>query len=538
MVLFFSTLVISSIFYYKTYITNQSRGIEYFLYGRYNEVASGTLIFFAIVAIWSFRSKVPVLLAAIVQLCVSAVGLFLIWKRFIQASNVIFNPANMYTFVAVIPELADGEIHFKWILAAVGILLAISGIIWSLAYKKRHIAFLAVILVFSTLDSIYIEYLHNRNDQLYDTVNEISSFYNELNKTIPDKADIYLANVSTRTTNLQFYLQDNNVHFLNTISYGYQQLDQVQPNSFIISNKDEKFDIWLTDCSFLANVDTYYIWVYGDDLKEKLQTAGYLTYNRGNISLFSDAYLSQQESGIPQLQVAGSDGLNYTSYKQTSAQTVFPGSYYVRVSGESLGYMLLVARIDETQYILPQTSDSGTEGEKLYTFTIPYGIGEVSFAACNPDGSTYMPEISEFRAEYVSRSTVKDAYKNVETANTLTVNNYQSGLAISYSDDCIQNQTYIMIRDGGYVQLLNRTFMPHTYTVTVRGTGMELGVLEILDANGDPVSYEVNQYNIGADCFQAQITFSEEHKGAEVRFRSLDPNGYTRVESIELKPVR
>lgn len=538
-VLFFSTLVISSIFYYKTYITNQSRGIEYFLYGRYNEVASGTLVFFAIVAIWSIRAKTPVLIAAVVQLCVSVAGLFLVETRFIQASNVIFNPANMYTFVAIIPMLAKGEIQFTWILASVGILLAISSCIWILAYKRKYAAFLAVIVLVFQYISIqyYYEYLYNKNDQLYSSVDEISVFYNEMNKTVPVKADIYLTDVSTRTTNLQFYLQDNNTLFLNIDSYGYQQLGFVQPNSFIISNRDEKFDIWLSDCSFLTTIDNYNIWVYGDYLKEDLLTAGYVTSNRDVFLYGPDSFLPQNVQGASQIHAVGYDSLNYTSDKQSAAQSVFPGTYSVSVTGESLDDMLMIARIDDTQYILPQETESVAADRKLFTFTIPDGIGEVSFVSCMPDGSTYVPAISEVKTEYMSKSTVSDAYKKVEMAQTLTVNHYQTGLAISHSDDCIQNQTYIMIRDGGYVQLPDRTFLPHGYSVTVDGTGMELGALEIHDADGNAIPYDVIKYNIDYERFQAYISFAKEYTGAELRFYSLDRSGYTKVESIMIEPM-
>ena len=286
--LFAATLIISTIFYYKSYITNTARGVEYYFYGRYNESCMGIIMLLGVIFILSMKPKLQKIAwgISLAGMTLLAVMILVFLKlKILFISNQMFNEINMYFLLpfGTSDIVENTSLHDFIIISCIFIIITIA--IWCLLYKKWYKVLLGLVCVLYSIVNIYhtLNYLIPRNDAQYKNVKELINYIEENPELLKDVENIYLTNVGTRTLTMQFVFPEYNLHFLNTKTYGYKQLENIQDNSLVISMKNEGFDKWLEDFYYIDGVYRYHFWKYDEDAsksevsgsnnKEKISTA-------------------------------------------------------------------------------------------------------------------------------------------------------------------------------------------------------------------------------------------------------------------------
>lgn len=269
--LFIGTLLISSIFYYKSYISDTARGLEYYLYGRYNESAVGILLLLAILSLLYVKRNKPAMSKPIIfislctMLLIGIISIFVL-KRILNITDVVFNEANISFFIPFTRKgfLEKAKISDFIIINIAIFLLSFSFFLIFYYPQKMKIGIVFLVCLFLIIDLRYFqESVMVRNNKQYEQIAGLKDYLSS-DSTLLDIENIYLTDVSTRTLTIQFLFPESNVTFLNTKTYGYEPLKDIKENSLIISGYDEEFDRWLSQFYLLDSVDGYFFWRYGD----------------------------------------------------------------------------------------------------------------------------------------------------------------------------------------------------------------------------------------------------------------------------------
>ena len=265
--MFGSTLVISTLFYYKSYITDTARGLEYFFYGRYNESAIGIVLLLAILFIFSVNVQMRKILLSIslAGMHLSTLIILIVLRlKILKISHQLFNEINIYFFMPFgTSDFADHAEEVDFVKIGFS-LLTFAAILWFLFIKKKyHIMIVLILCIYLFVDVYHVKnYLIPRNNTQYNGIKALVEYTKGNPKLFDDVEDIYLANVSKRTLTLQFVFPDKNVHFLNTKTYGYKQLQEVTDYSIVISEGNEEFEKWISGFQYIDQVETFTLWKY------------------------------------------------------------------------------------------------------------------------------------------------------------------------------------------------------------------------------------------------------------------------------------
>lgn len=417
---FGGTLLISSIFYYKSYITNTTRGLEYYLYGRYNEGIIGIVILLALIFLYYLKKenrpkllKIMVLSSLIVAL-IGVTSIFLICDV-LKITTEVFNEVNISFFTAFVRSgfLENAKIGD---FIQINILIFVLMISLFFLYFNSHKNVLTVILVFTLFLVVDLRYFQEslmvRNDKQYNQVADLNEFLSK-NKEMRLIENIYLSDVSTRTLTVQMVFPKSNVTFLNTKTYGYDQLGNIEKNSIVMSEKDEEFDKWLDGFYFIDSIGGYYFWSYGD---------------------------------------------------------------------------------------------------------YPLKWGDLE---------------GRVRENDVNKLTIKEAYKKENSNYKVIVNNYQSGSAINWSEQCIATQTSIFIEKDGEISFKNRVFLPHEYELYFYGENMDNIEVYFLK-NNRQLDINLKKELVTENCYKIRADFDKLYKNLVIVLKLADTNETVAFQRMEI----
>ena len=293
-----ATLIVSVIFYYKSYITNTTRGVEYYFYGRYNEssICIGILLSALFVFYFWSKKKKLILFCSVGTMSLFAVTVAVCLKyKILHFAQQMFNENNIYFIVPFgTSDMVESTNVYDFIQISI-ILISVTVILWGIVcFQHYRCACLSLLCLFGYILINYTDsYLIERNREQYNGVaslinsNSLTAFLEENHFE-----NIYLTDVPTRTLTMQFLFPSYNVKFLNTETYGYQMLNKIEDNSIIISMRDEQFHEWLQNCYFVEQIDKYYIWEYSTS---KNSSSSFSTQNQVDKKTLKTAYEKEKD---------------------------------------------------------------------------------------------------------------------------------------------------------------------------------------------------------------------------------------------------
>lgn len=265
------TLIVSVVFYYKSYITSTTRGVEYYFYGRYNEssICVGILISILFV-FYVWKNKLRQIVFCMISLVSGFTGIVVVIlaNKVLSISKQMFNENNVYFLLPFgTRDMATNTSINDFIQISILIILIVI-IVAVLTYLRHYkISGIFLVALFLYVSEFFTDsYLIKRNQTQYDNIAELvqNDTFNNITKDITFDT-IYLTDVSTRTLTMQLVFPSYNVYFLNTKTFGYQQLKEIGEDSLIMSMKNEQFEKWLENCNFVGEIGKYFIWHYSSD---------------------------------------------------------------------------------------------------------------------------------------------------------------------------------------------------------------------------------------------------------------------------------
>ena len=277
----------------------QRAGREYIIYGRYVDSMVGIVMFFVLLQLFRLERKPVshVMISIAAYGVIAAVSVVFIGETFVRMNDKRVSIMNVSS-VAPFFLMKCLQVQQRQILKATLIFFAISLVLYLLfLFKQRKILAISL-LCLSLFSSTMFAYQHlqsnsSANDE---KIYSFTSFCHQIG--IENYADvpIYLSSVNTKPFLFQFAAPKSTIYALNTESSGFFYFDRVPENCFILSTKDENFELALRDChQIITTYPDLSIWVYGNALYQRLVDNG--TYFQVNDDLLlSSVGLITEES--------------------------------------------------------------------------------------------------------------------------------------------------------------------------------------------------------------------------------------------------
>lgn len=283
------------LFFSNLYITEALIRSEYYLYGRYNEIAIGLIVFFALVFIAekdenAMLSRWCYLLFLIIFILG---GCFVVGKIFSS-----YNPVLSFSMVIGILPFAGTDICnnpsvFQYVKLMIVVTIIFVAIMELCRKHKMVIVSIALLGLFVFSSSYtFKQCVMPASREKYEAQVGVSGLNAQLKLVMGvDLNKAYVLQAELPKPRVLFSLSDYSVEYLEGMHADYSFLEKIEKDSIILSKVDEKLDYMFNDVFFLGQYDNYYVWVYGDKVRELTSANGLLSMSRA-----SQAYVFDENS--------------------------------------------------------------------------------------------------------------------------------------------------------------------------------------------------------------------------------------------------
>ena len=283
------TLAMSTLFFLNIYVFNEAIRGEYWIYGRYNDVNSGLIIFSAFILYEKLDLKCKERRwASVITLFLTSLLLIvgiLIAKNYILELD---NPRLSYTMVSgIVPfsgmTLVNYPTLFNYVLLSI-IIIIISAVIHYNMVKIKLLLCLGIIIVIFIYSSLFSmsKFVIPSSQLRYDNIQQfvkIGSIMNEIVETYPN---VYILDALIPKQSIQFAMPNHDVQFSDI----FVRFSEFEKNSLIASNEALYLDMIMNDVYNLDVPGLYYIYVYGEQLRYFLEGAGINSVAREMVTSF------------------------------------------------------------------------------------------------------------------------------------------------------------------------------------------------------------------------------------------------------------
>lgn len=483
--IFLGSIALSIIFFATAFLTDSFQRREYFIYGRYTEVMIGIMFLLAVYQLLFSKLitirqiKCAVLLSTII----------LLWGTFITSRDLIQNNDKTlsYSMVSgIIPwggEMFYPETTLEGCLRILVIVLAVFFTLLFLTKKNSFLLYITVIILFS-FSSMYSmkTFVWKSSEGVYQSTEDLRSTFDCFYNLHQNFKNIYCIKESNKVLTLQYTLPDYEVTYLNKYQNGYQLLDEITPNSFIISDEDDYFDYLLPNCVQIETSENrHYIWAYGEELISELLNYN-VNFEDANTSqvynatgLFCNDFGLKNENNI----FLFNEGISYGPYI-----TLSPGKYSICIAGNNINQCQFYLTSESGQNALDFTVQEINSKKALLSFSSNEFLYDFETLVSNPTERIVIVENITINYEGYQKTEITNLEIPIRSYD---VNNKQTRNLISESGNCIRGQTEILFRQGGNIAVTNIYALDYNYEITIKGENLEDIKIEILSEDGSSV---------------------------------------------------
>ena len=497
-VLFLSSLAMSVIFFLTAYLTESFQRREYFIYGRYTEAAAGMMMMVALYHILlsgnftKFQKKISTGLSILI----------LLWGTFITSDDLIKNGNKTLSYSMVSGIIPWGGKNF-WkntsLVSCVKIFLIILVIyflvLWLVKrkYLKATILIISCFFIYSTGYSM-VKFVWPSSQNAYRSTGELREFFGKVYDINEKYNEIYCIKEDGRVLTIQYTLPDFEVTFLNKSQNGYQTINDIKENSFIISDEKDIFSYILPNCMQIESSNSqHYIWAYGKELIEELEIRGIKFEDLHVTKEFSpqDLYCNEISKIEEDRVLLPNGGLSYGPYI-----SLMPGYYDVTILGDNLDGCQLSLTADSGK----KNIDFKIKKKTSDRVVLSININEItsSFEVLVNNESSNTASVAKLLVEYIDFVKV-DLDKLEIPDRTYSVNDRYTRDLIENSEKSIRGQTDILFTMGDTVTVNNIYFLDSEYEIRIHGKDMQNISVWLQDESGIHVPLSSSDVNSVSD---------------------------------------
>lgn len=512
--LFLSQLILSVIFFSSAFIAISFQRREYFIYGRYTEAAAGMMLTVALYSL--FFSKKSFSTFKIASSSITVLGV--LWGTFITSRSLIHNSSKTMSYSMVSGIIPWGGSRFLYNTTFTSCLkIAILIIIFYILimflthkhYFKSVCFVISCLFLYSTLYSL-ITFVWPSSQRTYSSTESIRQTFNSFYDINEKYNQVFCLKESGRVLTLQYTLPDFEVTYLNKDKNGYQSLENITENSFIISDEKDLLNEILPNCLPIQMSDeSYYLWVYGEQLIEELKRRGVYFSAPQMIRQYHSEALSRNEFALKNdtSMFLFKDGLSYGPYV-----TLPPGKYTITIKGKliSIGHILLTTYAGK-QTITPETFSVVSSDEISLTFTINEIVHNFEVLIRNPTNSTII--VSEINIE--NKEFVASQLDDLEVpTRDYSVANKNTRDTIVHSKGCIRGQIDILFSQDDMIQIKDIYLLDKEYKISVYGERLTGTNIALYNESGEIIPIIYSQEESDDNCITYYLKESQKTKNA------------------------
>lgn len=277
-----ATLVISTLFFANLYVSHGMVRGEYWIYGRYNEVCMGLIVFFALFCLIKFGiTKIEGFVSLGITILLLAASIRFVVPRIMELEN----PRLSYTMVPGIVPFSGRQIYENpEMLNYISLIFMILGIFLLLIYSaftKKKLFTLCIAGLFFFYSSIYSICTWAFPVSSDKRGGVLESFGND-NEFVDAASKIYVLDVIIPIARIPFFFPENEVVYLNKQNFGCMELADMEENGIILSSYDEKLDMTFDDIYYIGCYDNIYVWIHGSEIEQYFENKGIVLSNRNS----------------------------------------------------------------------------------------------------------------------------------------------------------------------------------------------------------------------------------------------------------------
>lgn len=466
------TLILSSFYFVFVFTEHETKAREYIIYGRYIDTIV-TLALFCVLHFFFLKIERKIKCWAIISGSIINCIILLLGATKIANWLVEYSSqALSYVMVeGIIPiggneflNLSTRESCIRLVL----IVFCLFVFLLVLLAKKNKYVFL-FIMIFSLYSSLYSlkNYLLPASQTSYESTEDAMNFLSEY----ADYANIiYVEEYAGRTLNLQSKLPNTEICMLDTGSHGYEEYENIQENSILISNYEQKYSYYLEGCRQVQNTDNLFVWVYGEELQQELEDVG-VTFIEpdAEIDLNLDMFYSSSGDSVYNDQIWLLPGEEmYGPYIPLES-----GIYDIEISGENLTEAELKC-IDNGGKTIFEIKNVVNTGEKLsFELSLPVNAVQLEIIVKNTatEENLIIDNVNIHRSNQTFEgdfSTLVDSKMDINWYALNKIDNY-----VYLGENTYQGQTLGKIFENGYLTLNHIICIPGEYELSLTGSGMD-----------------------------------------------------------------
>ena len=496
-----STLLISVLFFSNLYITEAVHAGEYYIYGRYNELTGGLLIFFSLLFFYAYKEQKKSIITWSLPLYFILMlgGMFTAFRKILNMGN----PKLSYTMAIGLVPFSGSDIYLKPTSASYLKLLFIALLIFLLivylirSKRQRLLWSVCIVLfVYSSIFSLH-EFIFPQSANRYNSVRTLAELNNKLSKYEGNCLDtVYvLDSVVPKPKNL-FAFADFPVRYMENVQYSYAGYGEAKENSLFVSTKDEWLDFIFEEFYYIEFND-FQLWGYGEKLKTQLEEMGYIcgkrqrpvyVYNGSQLQLLKDAESRSISNRTNSLYIQPGE-LQYGPYISRSA-----GYYQIDIYGKNLTAGSYLSYFNQGATHLQLTNLTVTDSHVRYFIAISYFVSDLEFICINgTDDYILIDSLVITPLQERSQTSVADAQNVYYRTRYYDVSDRYRDFRyyLSTNEDCVVGWEYYRLNYGGELIINNVPMPPGESRFTLEGTNIQLADVSVLGPDGNPVSFSI-----------------------------------------------
>ena len=534
-----STLLISVLFFSNLYISEAMRGGEYYVYGRYNELAGGMVIFFLLIyhAKIGF-SKIMIRCNLALYTLLMAGGMFVVVKKLLRS----FNPKLSYTMVIGMIPFSGRDLYLNpTVLSYIKLILVVTVIYMLVLFflyqksDKMLCVLISGIFLYSVTFS-FMEFIYPTSREKREEVQALADFNDVLVNTLgEDVKGIYILDSVIPKPRMLFAFSDFPVKHMENIEHNYGKFEQIPEGSILISTKEEYLDKIFDEIYLIQEIKGYYVWGYGGKLENSLNESGLdCTRRKSPTFLYDGKCLSLQNQNPDE----------GTEIKNESQSLVIPknhlqygpycvlhkGKYQVDIYGKNLENGTNQAGYNHGFLELEINTVVQSPGHVQYYVELPEFSDSVEFLCGNATETPIVIDnmiITPVETETVSIHNagdvpVRERYYDVSDG----YRNFKS--YIDSDENCIASWRYIRLNPSGNVVINRLPMTAGENQLTLFGTNIALGDIKILSEDGRQLEIEhvwqesMDLMILNVDCPEIINIEIENTSGSYIDFSALE----------------
>lgn len=493
-----STLMMSVLFFSNLYISEAMPRAEYYLYGRYNEMTGGLLVFFVLLffSVYKDQNKNIITWSFPLYYLLLGEGLSVALHKILVSNN----PKLSYTMVIGLVPFAGSDIYLsptegsyvKLHFFASLVFLLVAYLIW--CKKNKLLCFVCMALfIYSSTYSLN-EFIIPMSVDKYNDMQPLAELNNTLSESNNDCLNtVYILESVIPKPRALFAFADFPVRYMENIQHSYEDYAKIEENSLFVSTKDEHLD-YIFEEVYRVEFSEFYLWVYGNGLKTQFEDMGYVCDKRK--SSIQDSPFDKLVISNNTEQTDAGESLCITAGNMQYGSNIAlgPGYYQVDIYGENVVKGTYQTRFNQGQTHIESENIDFMDGHICYYVTIPEYISDMEFLCINNSETPIIisslvitPILQMSQTSITQAGTVYFRYRYYDISDVYRdFRNY-----LSINEDCVASWRYYRVNTGGEMIINDLPMPPGESHFTLKGTNIQNADISVFDQDGNMLSVQM-----------------------------------------------